>query len=386
MRQRLAAVAAPARDVWARPGAEPRIIRGITYVLLAFGLAAVFSASTVESLNTYGNAWMVFLKQLLFAAVGVGLLQLAASIPIRLLRRFATVLMLGCVLLLVVVLVIGTSINGQRNWIPIFSFFTLQPSEFAKLGLVIFLADRLAAMSRRGADARRLGAVVLVSSGAVMALILLEKDMGNLLVFAGLMLALLFAVGYPIGAITGIAAAGAAIIAAILMLGPSYRAERILSWRDPYADPQGVGWQFIHGNYALALGGMFGQGPGASKEKWGALPEAHTDFILAVIGEEYGFIGTCITIGLILTLLMLLVRVAIQIQNDPFRRIFIGGVASWIFVQTVFNVGAVIGFLPIIGVTLPLVSYGGSSLLPLLVALGIVVRCLTEPLQQEATE
>ena len=384
MRQRLAAVAAPARDVWTRPGAEPRIIRGITYVLLAFGLAAVFSASTVESLNTYGNAWMVFLKQLLFAGVGVGLMQLAARIPISLLRRFATVLMLGCMVLLVVVLVIGTSINGQRNWIPISSLFTLQPSEFAKLGLVIFLADRLAVMSRRGADARRLGAVVLVSSGAVMALILLEKDMGNLLVFAGLMLALLFAVGYPIGAITGIAGAGVAIIAAILMLGPSYRAERILSWRDPYADPQGVGWQFIHGNYALALGGMFGQGPGASKEKWGALPEAHTDFILAVIGEEYGFIGTCITIGLILILLVLLVRVAIQIQNDPFRRIFIVGVAAWVFVQTVFNVGAVIGFLPIIGVTLPLVSYGGSSLLPLLVALGIVVRCLTEPLQQEA--
>lgn len=381
---RLASAVAPAREVWTRPGAEPRIIRAITYLLLAFGLAAVFSASTVESLNTYGNAWMVFFKQLIFAVLGAALMLVADRVPLGLLRKFSSLIMAGSLALLVVVLLIGSSVNGQKNWIPI-AGFTLQPSEFAKLGLLIFVSDRVAVMSRRSIDPRRLGAMVLVTCMVVMGLILLEKDMGNLLVFAGIMLSLLFAVGYPAGAITGITGFGLAAVAAVLAMGPSYRAERILNWRDPYADPQGFGWQFIHGNYALALGGMFGQGPGASKEKWGALPEAHTDFILAVIGEEYGFVGTCVTVGLILALLILLVRVAIRLDDDPFRRTFIVGVAAWIFIQTFFNVGAVVGLLPIIGVTLPLVSYGGSSLLPLLVALGIVVRCLTEPMQQEAT-
>jgi len=384
MIQRLAAASAPAREAWTRPGAEPRIIRGITYLLLAFGLAAVFSASTVESLNTYGNAWMVFFKQLLFAVLGAALMLVADRIPLAVLRKFSGVIMVGSLVLLVAVLVIGSSVNGQKNWIPI-AGFTLQPSEFAKLGMLVFVADRVAKMSRRSVDMRRIGAMVLMTSMVVMALILLEKDMGNLLVFAGIMLALLFAVGYPAGAISAIAGCGLGAFVAVLVLGPSYRAERILNWRDPYADPEGFGWQFIHGNYALALGGMFGQGPGASKEKWGALPEAHTDFILAVIGEEYGFIGTCITVGLILALLILLVRVAIRLDDDPFRRTFIVGIAAWIYIQSFFNVGAVVGLLPIIGVTLPLVSYGGSSLLPLLVALGIVVRCLTEPMQQEAT-
>jgi len=374
---------APARDAWTRPGAEPRLIRGITYLLLAFGLAAVFSASTVESLNAYGNAWEVFLKQFLFAVLGGALMLLADRIPLSVLRRFAGVGVFGSIGLLIAVLLVGSSVNGQKNWIPI-AGFTLQPSEFAKLGLLVFLADTIAKMTRRTTDPRRLGAVVFAWSAVMMALILAEHDMGNLLVFAGMMLALLFAVGYPGGAITAIAVTGLAGVAAVLMVGPSYRADRILNWLNPYADPQGLGWQFIHGNYALALGGFFGQGPGASKEKWGALPEAHTDFILAVIGEEYGFVGTCITIGLIFALLILLIRVAIRLQDDPFRRTFIVGVAAWIFIQTFFNVGAVLGFLPIIGVTLPLVSYGGSSLLPLLAALGIVVRCLTEPMQEEA--
>lgn len=382
MRQRIAAAAAPAREVWTRPGAEPRIIRAITYLLLGFGLAAVFSASTVESLNSYGNAWEVFLRQAAFATVGVGCMLAADRLPLAWVRRYASVLMGIAVAALVAVLVIGKSVNGQRNWIDL-KVANVQPSEFAKLALIVFVADAVARMSRRVSDPRRLGAPVLLASVLVIGLVGLEKDMGNLLVFAGLMLALLFAVGYPTGIIAGLAGVGLAMVSLVLLLGPDYRADRILSWRDPWADPQGLGWQFIHGNYALAVGGLFGQGPGASKEKWGALPEAHTDFILAVIGEEYGFAGTAITLILILALLVLLVRVALRFDADPFRRTYIIGVASWLFIQSLFNVGAVVGLLPIIGVTLPLVSYGGSSLLPMLVALGIVVRCLNEPFHEE---
>ena len=383
--QRLAAAAAPAREAWTRPGAEPRLIRGITYLLLAFGLAAVFSASTVESLNTYGNAWTVFLKQLLFAVVGVTLMLGANRVPVSVVRRFIPLIAVACLAGLVLVLVIGASVNGQKNWIPL-GVANIQPSEFAKLGFILWAADRVARRSQHSSSPRYVAAPILLGATIVMGLILLEKDMGNLLVTGLIMLLMLFSVGAPGRLIASISGMGLVGFVIVLLQGSSYRRERILNWRNPWADPQGYGWQFIRGTYALAVGGLLGQGPGASKEKWGALPEAHTDFILAVIGEEYGFVGTVVTVGLVFALLVLLLRVAIRLQDDPFRRTFIVGVASWLFIQTVMNVGAVVGFLPIIGVTLPLVSYGGSSLLPLLVGLGIVVRCLNEPEAREVEQ
>lgn len=384
MMQRLAAVAAPAREAWTRPGAEPRIIRGITLILLSFGLAAVFSASTVESLNTYGNAWEVFLRQFAFAVVGVGLMVAADRVPTAFVRRMIPFIAAGCIGGLLLVLVIGTSVNGQRNWIPL-GIANVQPSEFAKLGFILWAADMVARRSERSNQPRFIAGPILVGAAVVMILILAEKDMGNLLVMGLIMLLMLFSVGAPGKLIGSISAAGFVAFVGVLMTGSEYRRERILNWRDPWADPQGYGWQFIRGTYALAVGGLFGQGPGASKEKWGALPEAHTDFILAVIGEEYGFFGTMITVGFVFALLALLVRVAIRLQDDPFKRTFIVGVAAWLFVQTMMNVGAVVGFLPIIGVTLPLVSYGGSSLLPILIGLGLVVRCLSEPTQAEVS-
>ena len=375
--ERIAHLAAPIRAAWTQPGQEPRIVRGVTYLLLVFGLAAVFSASTVESLNTYGNAWMVFGKQALFASIGVGLMLFADRVPLAVLRRGSLAFMATAYGLLILVLVIGSSINGQKNWIPL-GPFSVQPSEFAKLAFIVFAAERVATRSRRSVDPLYLGGPIIIGGVGIMGLILLEKDMGNVLVFAGLMLAMLFAIGYPSRALLTMIGGGLVVVVAFLKFGSEYRAQRILNWLDPYADPQGYGWQWIRGSYALAVGGLLGQGPGASKEKWGALPEAHTDFILAVIGEEYGFVGTCITIGLILAMIVLLLRTAIRFSDDPFRRMVVVGVAAWLLTQSLFNIGAVLGLLPIIGVTLPLVSYGGSSLLPMLIALGIVVRCMSE--------
>lgn len=375
---------APVRAAWLQPGQEPRIIRGITYLLLAFGLAAVFSASTVQSLNTYGNAYSIFLKQLIFATLGVFLMLVADRVPLHTLRRLALPAVIVVDLLLVAVLAVGSTINGAKNWIPL-GPFTMQPSEFAKLAFVIFAAERVAVMSKRTTDPVRIGAPILLSAMVVMVLVVLEKDMGNVMVFAGIMLAILFTIGYPARILASLTIGGIGVVVLALKFGSQYRLQRILNWLNPYADPQGFGWQWIHGNYAMAVGGFLGQGPGASKEKWGALPEAHTDFILAVIGEEYGFVGTCVTIGLLLTVLILLIRVAIRLSDDPFRQVMMVGVASWLFMQSAFNIGAVVGMLPIVGVTLPLVSYGGSSLLPLLIALGIVVRCLREPREREVS-
>ncbi len=372
----------PVKQAWVQPGNEPRVIRGITYLLLAFGLAAVFSASTVQSLNTYGNAWTIFLKQLIFAVLGVFLMRVADRVPLLTLRRLAPASVAVVLVLLMAVLVIGATINGQKNWIPL-GPVTMQPSEFAKLAFVIFAAERAATLSQRTRDPLRIGAPILMVACLMMALVVLEKDMGNVLVMAGILLAILFTIGYPARRLGALALGGLVIVALALKFGSQYRLARILNWLNPYADPQGLGWQWIHGNYAMAVGGFLGQGPGASKEKWGALPEAHTDFILAVIGEEYGFVGTCITIGLLLAVLILLIRVALRLGDDPFRQVIMVGVAAWLFMQSAFNIGAVVGLLPIVGVTLPLVSYGGSSLLPLLVALGIVIRCLREPQQGE---
>ncbi len=380
----LAALTAPVRAAWMKPGSEPRIIRGITYLLLAFGLAAVFSASTVQSLNTYGNAYSIFLKQLIFATLGVFLMLVADRLPLLTLRRLALPAVGVVIALLLAVLAVGSTINGAKNWIPL-GPFTMQPSEFAKLAFILFAAERVSSLSKRTRDPVRLGAPILAVSVVVMVLVALEKDMGNVMVFAGIMLAILFVIGYPARALGFMALGGLGVVIVALKFGSKYRLQRILNWLNPYADPQGFGWQWIHGIYAMAVGGFLGQGPGASKEKWGALPEAHTDFILAVIGEEYGFVGTCITIGLLLTVLILLIRVAMRLGDDPFRQIIIVGVAAWLFMQCAFNIGAVVGILPIVGVTLPLVSYGGSSLLPLLVALGIVVRCLREPREREVS-
>ena len=377
MIQKLATAIEPVREAWLKPGAEPRIIRAITLMLLTFGLIAVFSASTVESLNAHGNAWFIFMKQLVFAFTGVLLMLLVDRLPMSVIRRFVQAGMIVAVALLVLVLIIGTSVNGQKAWIPL-GPLSLQPSEFAKLALVLFVAQRLSEILPRTTNPVVVFRAMLAPFIVVIGLVLLEKDMGNVLVLGGMMIAMMFAVGIPMRTLGTITIAGFAAFVTFLFVGPSYRRERILSWLDPYADPEGAGWQWIHGNYALALGGLFGQGPGASKEKWGALPEAHTDFILAVVGEEYGFIGTTITLMMLFALVMLLLRVSMK-TADPFRRLTMVGISGWLMVQVIFNVGAVVGALPIVGVTLPLVSYGGSSLLPILVGLGIAAKCTRQP-------
>ena len=373
MIQRLVDALEPVREVWVKPGAEPRIIRAITYILLGFGLIAVFSASTVESLNVHGNAWYIFFKQFLFASVGVVAMMLSDRFSITTIRQLTRVGMVVALGLLVAVLVIGTAVNGQKNWIPL-GPFSVQPSEFAKLAVVLFTAQRVAVTLRRTDDPMELFKTIFGPFVIVMVLVLAEKDMGNVLVLGGIMVAMMFAVGVPMRWIGSVTALGFVGFVGYLFIGPSYRRDRILSWLNPYADPEGNGWQWIHGNYALALGGLLGQGPGASKEKWGALPEAHTDFILAVVGEEYGFVGTLVTLMLLFALIALLIRVAMQ-TRDPFKRLVLVGIASWVLMQVMFNVGAVVGALPIVGVTLPLVSYGGSSLLPMLVGLGIAAQC-----------
>ena len=212
---------------------------------------------------------------------------------------------------------------------------------------------------------------VLPVAGAMVVLVLLEGDLGNALVLAVIASGLLFAAGAPLRLFAVLAAVGALGIWLLTLAAP-YRMERFSSWLNPGEDRLGTGWQITQGQYAMGTGGLFGVGLGASREKWGNLPEAHTDFIFPVIGEELGLVGTVSVLILFGVLAFAIFRLS-RTTADPFVRRASVGVGCWIVFQAILNIGGVLGLLPITGVPLPLVSYGGSSLVPTLAAIGMVL-------------
>lgn len=347
------------------------LLLGSTLLLLGLGIIMVLSASSIESYRIFESAYTLAQRQFMFAAIGIVGLVLAARMHIQFWRGISLGALAIALGLLVLVLIIGVEVGGQRNWIEIFGPFRIQPSEFAKLALIIWGAD---AISRRAAHrptwAQLLLPIVPVSL-LIMVLILFEGDFGNAFMIVIIMAGLLFAAGTPIRFFVGLIAAGTFGVW-LLMLAAPYRMERFSSWLDPAADRLGYGWQVTQGQYALGTGGFWGVGLGASREKWGSLPEAHTDFIFSVVGEELGLVGT-LTLLFILGVLAFAIFRLSRTSKDSFVRLASAGVGAWIVMQAIVNVGGVLGLVPITGVPLPLVSYGGSSLLPTLVAIGMVL-------------
>jgi cell division protein FtsW len=273
--------------------------------------------------------------------------------------------------LLITVLIIGTSVHGQKNWIDFGGPFRIQPSEFAKLAIVMWGADMLDRKYHLLEQRSHLLIPVLPVSLTVLLLIVLQGDLGTAMVMMPIMASLLYFVGAPRRWFLIMGAAALAGIAALSIAAP-YRIARFTSWLDPHADPQGTGFQVIHGQQALGSGGWWGVGLGGSREKWGTLPEAHTDFIYAVLGEELGIIGTVLVLLIFTAIAIVGLRIA-RGTNEAFIQIASLGIIAWIMTQLLVNVGAVLGILPITGVPLPLVSYGGSSLIPTLLAMGILM-------------
>jgi cell division protein FtsW len=347
------------------------LIIGTALLLLGLGLVMVLSASSIESVRVFGSPYTLVQRQALFAVAGVIAMYFAARTSIEFWRAFAWPLLLGSLALLILVLFIGVEVAGQRNWIDIIGPFRLQPSEFAKLALVVWGADVLT----RRRDSVPTWNTVLVPlvpvAGVKMVLVLLEGDFGNTLMLAAIMAGMLFAAGTPIRFFVVLGAIGALGVFLLTLAAP-YRMERFTSWLDPGADRLGYGWQITQGQYALGTGGLWGVGLGASREKWGSLPEAHTDFIFPVIGEELGLVGT-LSVLLLFGLLAFAIFRLSRTTQDPFVRMASAGVGAWIVIQAVVNIGGVLGLMPITGVPLPLVSYGGSSLVPILTALGMVL-------------
>jgi cell division protein FtsW len=363
------------------------LLMGATLLLLALGLVMVLSASSIESYKVFGSAYTLAQRQAMFAVIGVAAMFVSSRMPVVFWRRLAWPSLILAFGLLIAVLIpgVGVEVAGQRNWIEIVGPFRLQPSEFAKIALVLWSADLLARKAGLLDRWSHLLVPLLPVAGAMMLLVLLEGDFGNTLMLAAILGGVLFAAGAPLRLFAGLGAAGLAGVAALTIAAP-YRVQRFTSWLDPAADRLGDGWQLTQGQYALGTGGWWGVGLGASREKWGSLPEAHTDFIFSVIGEELGLIGTLAVLVLFGTIAYAAFRMSRR-STDAFVRLASAGVACWVVVQAFVNVGAVLGLLPITGVPLPLVSYGGSSLIPTLVALGMLMAfARREPQAAEALQ
>ncbi|MGA0129771.1 MAG: putative lipid II flippase FtsW [Candidatus Nanopelagicales bacterium] len=348
-----------------------------TLSLLAIGLVMVLSASTEISFTQTGNQYEIAIRQLLFATLGLILMFITSRLPLLFFTKWANWIIAFAIGLLVIVLVpsIGVSVAGQRNWLIIYGSFRLQPSEFAKLALIIWGAAVLSQkMKSVELTWSQLLSPVYWVGLLIAALVVAQGDVGTALIILPIVLALYYAAGAPLILNAANALLGVLAIAVLTLQAP-YRMQRWLSWRDPAADPEGAGWQIIQGQYALAEGGIFGLGLGASRQKWGWLPAAHTDFIFAVIGEELGLVGTFFVLFLFLVIIISIITVARKTKNY-YTRIYATGLAGWILIQSVINLGGVLGLLPITGVPLPLISYGGSSLIFILISIGGLLACV----------
>ncbi|QYX80748.1 MULTISPECIES: putative lipid II flippase FtsW [Streptomyces] len=365
-----------ARKAWDRPLTAYYLILGGSLLITVLGLVMVYSASQITALQKSLPGTFFFRKQFLAATIGTVLLLVASRMPVKLHRALAYPILAGCVFLMALVQVpgIGQSINGNQNWIAVGGSFQIQPSEFGKLALVLWGADLLA----RKEDKRLLTQwkhmlVPLVPVAfLLLGLIMLGGDMGTAIILTAILFGLLWLAGAPTRMFVGVLSI-AGLIGFVLIRTSENRMARLacIGATEPRTDGADC-WQAVHGIYALASGGIFGSGLGASVEKWGQLPEAHTDFIFAVTGEELGLAGTLSVLALFAALGYAGIRVAGRTE-DPFVRYAAGGVTTWITAQAVINIGAVLGLLPIAGVPLPLFSYGGSALLPTMFAIGLLI-------------
>jgi cell division protein FtsW len=371
-------VAGTARSRATKPllgaGSTYWLLLAVVGTLLTIGVVMVLSASSVFAYARTGDSYSFFKRQLLWVAAGLAVMLFASRVDYRRWRRLGAPLLVGATLGLLFVLVHPGAVTayGATRWISVAPGVTVQPAEFAKLALLLFSADVLARKARLLGDVRHLLVPVVPLTVVLAALVMLEPDLGTTMLLCAIAFGILFVAGTPLVLLGGIGSLGLAAGLGLIM-SADYRRVRFLSFMDPAADPQNGGYQFIQGRLALGSGGLLGVGLGASRQKWSYVPNAHTDFIFAIIGEELGLLGTLSIVLLFIAFAYGGVRVA-QRAPDPFGRYLAGGITVWIVVQALVNIGAVVGVLPITGVPLPLVSAGGSSMLVLLAAAGMLLN------------
>lgn len=369
---------APARR---RRDSEAITLGALVALLCGIGLMMVLSASSVLALREYGGSWLFFQRQAIWVVLGAIGLGIASRVDYQRWRRTAVPLLCLSFVLLALVLVpgVGRTSGGSTRWIGV-GMIRVQPSELAKLALLLFVADlavrRCDQMADRRAVLRPVGMVTVGLGGLVM----LQPDMGTTSLLVLVALVVVFVAGARLRAL---ALAGAGIGAGALMLAwiEPYRWDRMFAFLNPWSDLGNTGYQVAQSMVALGTGHFTGTGLGASRAKWGFLPNAHTDFIFAIIGEELGLLGTLLVVALFTAFAFLGVRVAIE-APDRFGTLVAAGITAWIVGQAVVNMGAVTGSMPVTGVPLPFVSFGGSSLVVAMVAVGILMNIARQQRRQ----
>ncbi len=342
-------------------------------ILILFGLVMIYSASSIWAEYKFHDSFKYVKQQALFIGIGIVLLLAVAKVDYRLYYKKTNLILGICLLLLVLVLIpgIGTIRNGSQSWFGIGSF-GVQPSEFAKLGLIIFTAKYLTKNEKYLKEIKRGILPILGILFLIFGLIMLQPDFGTGMIIVVSILAMMFIAGVNIRFFLVLGGIGVFGIVGLIAIAP-YRMDRIVSFLNPWKDPLGTGFQIIQSLYAIGPGGLLGQGFLNSRQKQFYLPEPQTDFIFSVISEEFGVLGVLIVSFLFLIVLYRGIQIALK-APDNFSKYLAFGMIFQILIQTVMNLMVVIGLIPVTGVTLPFLSYGGSSLLITLISIGILLN------------
>jgi cell division protein FtsW len=375
MQRRAPAAVVAVKKIFAAETGNYFLLLGATLFLVVFGLIMVLSSSSVESFLSSGDFFNGFIRQVLFAALGIPLMLLASRMSPRFWKRWAgTFLVIAIILqMLVVATPLGVEHGGNKNWI-ILGPFSGQPSELVKLGLVVWLGYILARKQSVMDDWRELIMPLVPVAAAAVGFVVLGGDLGTSIILLAIILGAVFFAGVRLRFLA-VPIIVIGIAAAMMSFASNSRSSRIDAFLNGCAsanDYGGTCWQSVQGWWALASGGLFGVGLGNSTAKWSWLPEADNDFIFAIVGEELGLLGAILVLTLFIVLAIAFVRI-IRANTDPFAKITVSAVMVWIIGQAFVNIAVVLGVLPVLGVPLPLISAGGSALVTTMIAIGIVL-------------
>lgn len=342
-------------------------------ILSIFGVLMIYSSSYIWALYKYGNAYKFVIHQGIFLILGIILMFIVSKIDYNIYKRKANLILGICFLLLVLVLIpgIGTIRNGSRSWFGIGNF-GIQPSEIAKLGLIIFIAKFLAKNNKDKRNTKLFVFPILFIIIIFFALIMLEPDFGTGMVTVCGLIGLIFITGAKLQIFFKLGIIGLLGIIALIITAP-YRLERITSFLNPWSDPLESGFQIIQSLYAIGPGGLFGFGFLNSRQKHFYLPEPQTDFIFSIITEEFGFVGALFIAIMFIIIFYRCIKISLA-TNDLFAKYLAFGLSFMLIFQTLLNLMVVVGILPVTGVTLPFISYGGSSLVTSLISIGIILN------------
>jgi cell division protein FtsW len=349
------------------------ILLAVTLVILILGLIIVSSASAPEALRlTRGaNVFHFGLRQLIFALIGTGLMLLMMKFPYHNLKKFTIWLGLSSIGFLILVLFVAKDVKGAARWLNL-GFTNFQPSEYAKLSVIMILAHYLAAIKREVNNFVLGVGIPFIFVALISILILLEPDLGTTIVIFLTFMLMLFVAGAKYRHLTFLSLSGL-VTGLLLIIFEPYRAKRLGAFLNPWKDPQGDGWQIIQSLYALGSGGPLGMGLGMGRQKFNYLPESHTDYIFSILGEELGLLGTITVLVLFFLIAWRSFKIAIS-ARDAYGRILAAGIGASLVFQALLNIAVVTSSIPVTGITLPFLSYGGSSLLICLVSVGILLN------------